>query len=366
MTMNPERDHEGWTKYVWLVYIVPFAAYPVLAKASAGRIGVTWLATAIFVAIYLAGYRLRGNRLLLIVAALTAMGVVFMPANYGAGAFFIYAAAFAGRAGGTRRAVSIIALVLLVLLIDMKLIGLNVLFWWWSAFFTVVIGAVNIHFAQAGRANRRLQMAQDEIEHLAKVAERERIARDLHDVLGHTLSLIILKSELASKLADRDPQRAGDEIRDVERIARDALSEVRQALRGYRAGLQNEIDAATAILRAASVDLTTKFEPVPLAPGQEAILALALREAVTNVVRHAEARHCLIEIQRVDDEIRLMVSDDGRGGNQADGAGLNGMRERIMTLGGRVSRESSSGTTLTVTLPLASGPQSISAIGRPA
>ncbi len=198
------------------------------------------------------------------------------------------------------------------------------------------------------------------------MAERERIARDLHDVLGHTLSLIILKSELASKLADRDPQRARQEIRDVERISREALSEVRQAVRGYRAGLQHELDGAAEMLRAASIVLTTQLDPIPLAPAQEAILALALREAVTNVVRHADAKRCTIGLGRTGDEIRLFVSDDGRGGTREDGAGVTGMRERIAALGGSVIRDGSRGTTLTVTLPLASGPQSVNAIERSA
>jgi two-component system sensor histidine kinase DesK len=364
--MTPERDYAGWTKYVWLVYIIPFAAYPILLKASAATIAITLLATAVFTVIYLAGYRVRGRRLLWIIAAITALGVAFMPINYGAGAFFIFAASFAGNVGGVRKAFSIIGIVLLVLLIDVLLIGLSPLIWWWAAFFTVVIGAVNAHFAQVGRANKRLQMAQDEIEHLAKVAERERIARDLHDVLGHTLSLIILKSELASKLADRDPQRAREEIRDVERISREALSEVRQAVRGYRAGLQHELDGAAAMLRAASIELTTTLDPVPLAPAQEAILALALREAVTNVVRHSEASHCTIVLSRNGEEIRLIVSDDGRGGMHEEGAGISGMRERIAALGGSVSRDGSRGTTLTVTLPLAGGPQSVTSIERSA
>jgi two-component system sensor histidine kinase DesK len=177
--------------------------------------------------------------------------------------------------------------------------------------------------------------------------------------------LIILKSELASKLADRDPQRARDEIRDVERISREALSEVRQAVRGYRGGLHQELDGAKAMLRAAAIELTSEFDPVPLAAGQEAILALALREAVTNVVRHSEATRCTIALHRVGDDIRLTVSDDGRGGG-TDGAGISGMRERIAALGGSVARDGSRGTTLTVTLPLASGLQSVSAIERSA
>jgi len=365
MPMPPERDYAGWTKYIWLVYIIPFGGYPILEKASAGRIALTWFATAVFTVIYLSGYRARGRRLLYVIAAITLLGVAFMPSNLGAGAFFIFAASFAGSVGSPRRGFSIVGIILLVLLVDVTLIGLNPLTWWWAAFFTIVIGAVNVHFAQVGRANERLQMAQDEIEHLAKVAERERIARDLHDVLGHTLSLIILKSELASKLADRDPQRARDEVRDVERISREALSEVRQAVRGYRAGLQQELDGAAAMLRAASIELTAKCEPVPLAAGQEAILALSLREAVTNVVRHSNASRCTIDLRRGGDEIRLIVSDDGRGGGD-DGSGISGMRERIAALGGSVSRDGSRGTTLSVTLPLASGPQSVSVIERSA
>jgi len=364
--MQSERDYVGWTKYVWLVYAVPFVAYPIATKAGAAAIALNAAATVAFLLLYFAGYRARGNKILPIIAALALLGVIFLPINLGAGAFFIFAASFAGTAGGMRRALMIVGAVLVILLVEVAVIGMSPLLWWWAAVFTIVVGAVNAHFAQVGRAHARLRMAQDEIEHLAKVAERERIARDLHDVLGHTLSLIILKSELASKLADRDPVRARDEIRDVERISREALSEVRRAVRGYRAGLQQEIDGATEMLRAASIELTTKVEPVPLAPGQEAILALALREGVTNVVRHSGASHCTIELRRIDGEIRLVVIDDGRGGAQSDGAGISGMRERISTIGGQVVRDSSRGTTLTITLPLASGLQPVSAIERSA
>jgi len=366
MTTNPDRDYTGWTKYVWLIYIVPFAVSPLLAGSSVRTIAVTFGATAFFVGLYLVEHQLYGYRAMLGIVAMVALGVAFMPTNYGAGAFFIFAASFAGSAGGPKRSFTVIGCVLLVLLVDVKLIGLSPLVWWWSAFFTVAIGAVNAHFAQVGRSNRRLRMAHEEIEHLAKLAERERIARDLHDVLGHTLSLIILKSELASKLSDRDPVRAREEIRDVERISREALSEVRQAVRGYRAGLQNELDAAATMLRVASIELTTHMEPVPLAPAQEAILALALREAVTNVVRHSGAAECSIELRRLDDVLALTVRDDGRGGSQSDGAGISGMRERIATLGGDLVRSGVRGTTLTLTIPLATGLHSVRTLGQSA
>ena len=112
----------------------------------------------------------------------------------------------------------------------------------------MVVGGSNIFFAQKARADCKLRMAQEEIEGLAAVAERERIARDLHDVLGHTLSVIVLKAELAGRLLERGGEpgaRAAEEIADVEQTARSALAEVRETIGGYRArGLPAEMDAA--------------------------------------------------------------------------------------------------------------------------
>ena len=219
----------------------------------------------------------------------------------------------------------------------------------------MLIGSVNIHFAQRWRADERLRLANEEIEHLAKVAERERIARDLHDVLGHTLSVIVLKSELASKLIERDPARAVSEIREVEKISRDALGEVRSAIRGYRAdSLTAEFTRARATLETAGVTVECAAEPLPLTPVQETVLALVVREAVTNVVRHAGAHHCRLELAQLNGNCRLRIRDDGRGGFLAtEGAGLRGMRERVQALQGTLQRASEGGTTLTITLPLA-------------
>ncbi len=351
--MSSGRDYAGWTKFVWLIYVVPFAAYPFMERVlNPLRTTLTVLATILFLVLYIAAYKTQGTRLLALIAMITILGVVFLPWNYGAGAFFIFAASFAGAAGGRRQPFIIVGVVLLTLLIEVRILDLSAAIWWWAALFTVAVGAVNVHFAQVGRSNARLQLAQDEIEHLAKVAERERIARDLHDLLGHTLSLIILKSELASKLAERDPLRARDEIRDVERISREALSEVRQAVRGYRGGgIQKELDAAREMARAGGIALTAEIDSSSLPPAHEAILALALREAVTNVVRHSHARQCSVSLQRSDERVTLTVIDDGRGGSQADGFGLSGMRERIAAIGGTVVRDRSPGTTLTITLP---------------
>src|SRR5204863_1450718 len=185
----------------------------------------------------------------------------------------------------------------------------------------------------------------EEVAHLAKVAERERIARDLHDLLGHTLSVIILKSELASRLAATQPERAAEEIRDVERISREALAEVRAAVRGYRsAGLESELRQAGETLKTAGIELQTAMETPPLTAIQESVFALAVREAVTNVVRHAQATVCRLSLRREGSWCQLEIADNGKGGALEEGSGLSGMRERVEALGGIVERDGSHGT----------------------
>ena len=159
----------------------------------------------------------------------------------------------------------------------------------------VLVGIGNHIGALAHCAGEKLRKADEEIEHLAKVAERERIARDLHDLLGHTLSLITLKAELARKLVDRDPQRAKQEMLDVEQTSRAALADVREAISGYRGeGLAAELVRARKTLETAGITVDCEFDQLPLTPAQETVLALALREAVTNVVRHAQAQRCKV------------------------------------------------------------------------
>jgi two-component system sensor histidine kinase DesK len=213
---------------------------------------------------------------------------------------------------------------------------------------------MNIQHAKRIAAMCRLERAHEEIEHLAKTAERERIARDLHDVLGHTLSVIILKSELASRMADKDPARAVQEIREVERISREALAEVRSALKGYRAaGLNAEIAQARATLETAGirVQASAALDALQLGSAQEGVLSLVIREAVTNILRHAHATECNLRLTQADGVCMLQIADNGCGALGTEGQGLRGMRQRVEMLGGSLERTTSPGTTLTITLP---------------
>ena len=175
---------------------------------------------------------------------------------------------------------------------------------------------------------------------LAAVAERERIARDLHDLLGHTLSVITIKAELAAKLAARGDRRAEQEMREVESISRGALREVREAVVGFRrADLDAELANARLACEAGDIRLAVDRPSIELLPDREAVLAMSLREAITNVVRHADARHCRTSLAREGERIRLTVADDGRGGVIREGAGLAGMRERVEQARGEMTIE---------------------------
>ena len=351
----PHDNDTGWTPYAWLVYIVPFALTPLFSEWQANARGVATYAVAVaaFLALYFRSYWVRGRELVLVAAATLAMGLAFWPISIGAGALFIYASGMIGLLDSPKWAARGVAVIAVITILEALLLRREPLNAAWPIVFVLIVGGINIHYSQVGRANARLRLAHEEIEHMAKLAERERIARDLHDLLGHTLSLVVLKSELASKLAERDPERSREEIRDVERIAREALAEVRAAVSGYRtSGLEAEVQRARNTLSTAGVRLETDIAQQKLPPAQEAVLCLALREAVTNIVRHAGARNCRLVIGCSESACTLSISDDGRGGNAPFGSGLSGMRERVDVLGGSLTRVGTSGTTITVTLPL--------------
>ncbi|MFJ2032567.1 sensor histidine kinase [Streptosporangium sp. NPDC087985] len=185
----------------------------------------------------------------------------------------------------------------------------------------------------------QLRRAQGEVARLAASEERLRIARDLHDLLGHSLSLIVLKSELAGRLAENGSERATAELRDIESVARQALVEVRDAVSGYRhRGLSDELDGARAALEAAGTRVTIRLAGTPLPDALDGLLGWAVREGTTNVIRHAGATRCEIEVTHDGEVTVLEIVDDGRGAAPyGPGSGLAGLTERVEAAGGTVS-----------------------------
>jgi two-component system sensor histidine kinase DesK len=188
--------------------------------------------------------------------------------------------------------------------------------------------------------NDELTQARAELARAAVSAERERFARDLHDLLGHTLSVVAIKAELAGRLIPDRPDQAAREVADVERVARTALGEVRDAVSGYRRPtLDGELAGARMALSAAGIDADVERPPVTLHPGVEAVLAWAVREGATNVIRHSGARRCSVTVRAGLADAAVEVRDDGTGCQGDDGTaghGLVGLAERAETLRGRV------------------------------
>ena len=209
--------------------------------------------------------------------------------------------------------------------------------------------------------NTELAAAREELARNAVAEERLRFARDLHDLLGHSLSLIALKSELAGRLAEADPARARTEMADVEGVARRALAEVRDAVSGYRqVSCAQALAEARSALSGAGIAVRLPSR-VPTLPGPvDAALGWVVREATTNVLRHSGARTVTVTLTDDGAEATLTVADDGRGpaGDTEPGSGLAGLAERVGKLGGALTGGAGrdGGYELRAALPLAAVP----------
>lgn len=342
-------------RYIHLIYLVFLFGDPVFGGGGL----LSWLFAILLTAGFAAFYRplferpdARWGHALVAVAFVT--GFV----NPGAAVFYVYAVYVAGAvlpAARLWRLVGLMAFLVVLqgatfLLLSYEIFTLIPL--GFSLAFAVVGAVIVAGEAERATYARRLVRAYSEVEKMATIAERERIARDMHDVLGHTLSVVVLKSELARRLAAADPVRAAEEMGSVEVLARQALADVRIAIAGYRVtGLSGELANARLALEAAGIELEEALAPVNASPQAEAALAMILREATTNIIRHSGASRSRIELSESSDGLTLTVSDDGRGGTPAPGTGLNGMKERLEALGGKLEIDGSAGLRLAASLP---------------
>jgi two-component system, NarL family, sensor histidine kinase DesK len=223
-------------------------------------------------------------------------------------------------------------------------------------FETLSIGLLLLAFRTSRMLVVELREARGEVARLAANEERLRIARDLHDLLGHTLSLIVLKSEVATRLAERDLDRSLAEVHDIETVARQALADVREAISGYRQrSLTDELENSRSVLAAAEIEPAISTSGTPLPDTVDGLFGWAVREGVTNIVRHSRARTATITVRRTGDAAVLEITDDGSGGDgSVPGNGLRGLSERVAASGGSVESgpRPDGGFRLTVRTPL--------------
>ncbi|MER5364446.1 sensor histidine kinase [Streptomyces sp. NPDC002722] len=231
---------------------------------------------------------------------------------------------------------------------------------WTIGYGTFISGAVTAAILTLAETVMELRTTRQELARSAVEKERLRFSRDLHDLLGHTLSVIVVKSEAARRLAPRDMDAALTQVADIESVGRQALTEIREAVTGYREGsLATELDRARSALTAAGIEPMLRRSGPPLAPQTEALLGWVVREAVTNVVRHSHATTCSFVLDGTAEWVRLTVTDDGSGpGRDAPatpgigGTGLTGLTERLAASGGSLRAGPAPGRGFVVTAEL--------------
>lgn len=352
----------GWVRWIWLAYLLIYPLPWFVRKPTVIDVVVSCVAMAVFLWLYLHHWEQRRGRLLATALLVVAISFGLQPFGGLWGVFTVYGVAMVANLRPTRHAVGAIVGISVALVAFALGLGLHWSQWAFTLFMGIMVGASSVMYAQLEDSNQRLAQSREQARALAVVAERERIARDLHDLLGHTLTVVAVKADLAAKLIDRDPSRAAAEVDDIRTTARAALADIRAAVTGMRSTtLVAEVAQARMALSTAGVELQVEGLHTPLPAHVEAALSLLIREGVTNVVRHATATRCNIRIERSSTGAVLEVVDDG----QADapireGQGLRGMRTRVQELQGSFTiasatargLDNASGTRLRAEIPL--------------
>lgn len=350
------QDHDvGYSAYVVLLFLGIFFSNFYFKPVHGLELLVVIIGVLTFLVCYFRAYWSSGKALYGYIVAICLIGTVMAEINWGASVFFVYAAAFTCDCGGRKNAFLTLAAIILYIIIFTLLTNKPEYFWVPAIFFSFIIGTLNIHQAEVNQKNRALRQSQEEIQLLAETAERERISRDLHDLLGHSLSVITLKSELAGKMIDKGVSldKIKTEIKAVEQLSRDTLAQVRGAVRGYNiATIKGELLQAKVATEAANIELIDNIEVIHLPTKVESELALIIREAITNVIRHAESQKVWVTLKSEQDEIYLTVSDQGEMADVEEHSGLQNMRTRISKIGGEMKIQKMPFTQLQFIIPV--------------
>ncbi len=323
----------------YLIYLL-FYFFPwIFQSPTVNDVVAAIVAIALFLPIYLYGATQVGLARLIYITGLLLLSFAVSPFFGSHGVFFIYAMALAGFIVNERHAkITIVALV----------ISYGLFAWltqqeWWDWGFPIFIGTMTAigSIATSRRVSQTDQMLREQElkRQLATESERERIAQDLHDLLGQTLTMVALKSEVAEKLFERNPDLAKQEIIEIREAARIALKDVREAVAGMNTtSLVAELKRARSILGSAKIRFSVTGELPTFNSQTDQVIGLAFREAVTNIVRHSNADRVTLKLER-DEEgtIKILIFDNGQVQKFVEGSGLNGLRKRVSKLGGNTT-----------------------------
>jgi len=314
-------------------------------------------AVAVFLPVYLRSWTAPTSQRLACAALMLGLGFALYRCGGIWSVFVVYAASTTAFAQPPRIAVAGLASTLVLTALFGIVCHARTGDWATGVFFGAIIGVATLSIAAIKQRDEALAASREESRRLAQLAERERIARDLHDVLGHTLTLVAVKADLARRLLDHDADGARRELEDIQASARSALGDVRAAVSGMRSTtLAGELAEARRALSSSGVevDATTTAEPFP--PVVETALAYIVRESATNIIRHARATRCRIALTREGRHACLEIRDDGNGAPIVAGHGINGMRQRLAAVGGELHIAGGDGTLIRARAPLEAQP----------
>lgn len=340
--------------WIWLVfslyYFVPVYYMPFSTLAQVLLVGVY----CVFVSLYLVAITLKPNQVWKPLLAIVLLALVITPYTPGSSTFFSYIGFLVGFTYRTK------TWLLFTSLLVALIIAMHYQFNYPFPFFAfpalsglATIGIVGYIEKLRMEARISQQKSHQEIEQLAVIAERERIARDLHDILGHTLSSIALKAELAEKLlAQEKHAQVKQHLSELHHIARNSLSLVRQTVSGYKhRGLSGEVMELCEKLRQNGFVVDLNGDIPQLTPRAETAIILALTELTTNVLRHSNGNHCQIEFRQSSDKILVSMRDNGAVKHLVPGNGLQGIQERLHALTGDLQSSIHRGCEFVISLP---------------
>jgi len=361
----PRGLEEPYSPYVWLIYLPLFFVPVIFYYHSTWQLVATASICLVFLVLYFHCFWVSTQAKFWHIVGIIVLGVIAAYLTPTASTLFIYAAAMCHCLKNIKLSYQVLAGIVVIIVAISWLFDYEAYFYLPALVFSLLSGITTIYQQALNEKKQELVLSQKEAQRLAKVAERERIARDLHDLIGHTFSVITLKADLAGRLLDKDLAKAKVEIKQIEAISRDALSQVREVVSGYRSSdLLSELANAKNVFASLSIEfdyqLTGLSEAeleVDMPTNKE--LAIVLRELVTNIIKHAKATKVSVEVKKQDQGLVLLVQDNGQGmaelPDSSLGFGLKGIQERISKLQGWVKLNAESkhlGTLSEIYVPL--------------
>jgi two-component system sensor histidine kinase DesK len=341
----PRNLNEIFSPYVWLIYLPLFFVPVVISYNNPMDLVWTFLGLIAFLGLYFHSHWVKSNQVIYHIIGIVLIGTLVAFITPTASTLFIYAGAFCSKLKPLKYAASVLAALLVWVAAISWFFNFDGYFYTPTLIFTLIVGVLTIYQYALHQNKQELILSRKETQRLAQVAERERIARDLHDLIGHTFSVITIKADLAGRLLDKDMEKARIEIKQLENISRVALSQVREVVSGYRTSdLLSELANAKNVFNSVDIDFQYQFEnideqQIELDSTSNKELAIVLRELVTNIIKHAKATQVTSIIKYHNGKIILAMQDDGQGfeNSQHKGFGIKGIEERIQKLKGFVS-----------------------------